>query len=330
MWDYLIVPFAWIMQWCYKLLFNNYALALIAYALIVKIILFPLSMKQQKNSLNMVRLRPFQDALRKKYGNNQEKYNMELQKLYQREGYNPMSSCLPMLIQLPLILLIYSIVRHPITYVGMGEFFTKNTAQRVYELALKVKDILPKAMDKVMETIAKDPAKIGEISNYELQIHNAAQKAGIDVGIGGGKLFGVIDLSATPSDDFLSWMLIIPILAAVTGFAVSWLSQKLNAATQDPQMQNGCSGKMMTYMMPLMSLYFCYTLNCALGVYWIVGNVLSVAQTWILNKIYDPKKVLAEAEARVEREKEQKKAKRSAAAAKKAAALAEGKKKNKK
>ncbi|MBQ7970954.1 MAG: YidC/Oxa1 family membrane protein insertase, partial [Clostridia bacterium] len=146
---------------------------------------------------------------------------------------------------------------------------------------------------------------------------------------GGGKLFGVIDLSATPSDDFLSWMLIIPILAALTGFAVSWLSQKLNAATQDPQMQNGCSGKMMTYMMPLMSLYFCYTLNCALGVYWIVGNVLSLAQSWILNKMYDPQKVLAEAEARVEREKEQKKAKRSAAAAKKAAALAVGKKKNK-
>ncbi len=246
MWDYLIVPFAWIMQWCYKLLFNNYALALIAYALIVKIILFPLSMRQQKNSLQMVRLRPFQDALRKKYGNNQERYNMELQKLYQREGYNPMSSCLPMLIQLPLIFLIYSIVRHPITYVGMGEFFTKNTAQRVYELALKVKDFLPEAMDKVMKTIAETPSKVAEISNYELQIHNAAQKAGIDVGIGGGKLFGVIDLSATPSDDFLSWMLIIPILAALTGFAVSWLSQKLNAATQDPEMQNGCSGKMMT------------------------------------------------------------------------------------
>lgn len=329
MWSYLIAPFAWLMQGLYDLLFNNYALALIAYALIVKILLFPLSMKQQKNSLQMVRMRPMQEALQKKYGSNQERYNMELQKLYQREGYNPMSSCGPMLIQLPLIFIIYSVVRHPLTYVAYGELFTKNTMQKVYDLALSVKDHLPKAMDKVMETIAKDPSKLSQISNYELQIQNAAEKAGEAVNIGGNKLFGVIDLSATPSDDLWSWMILIPIVAAVTGYLVTWLSQKLNGLTQDPQTQNGCSGKMMNYMMPLMSLYFCYTLNCALGLYWIIGNILSVGQTLILHKMYDPKKVLAEVEEKLAREKEQKKEKRSAAAAKKAAAMAATKKKNK-
>ncbi len=323
-WSYLIVPFAWIMQLCMKL-FNNYALALLGYALITKLVLFPLSMRQQKNSLNMVRLRPYQDALKKKYGNNQEKYNMELQKLYQREGYNPMSSCLPLLIQLPLIFLVYSIVRHPITYVYYGEFFTSNTAQRVYDLALKAQN-LPQAVQKVVDTITADPGKLSQISNYELQIYNASS----EISIAGDKLFGLIDLSGTPSQDVWSWMLLIPILAGLTGYLASWISQKFNALTQDPAQQNGCSGKMMIYMMPLMTVYFCFTFNCALGWYWIIGNILGVAQSFILHKMYDPNKVLAEVEAKMAREKEQKKEKRSAAAAKKAAAIAASKNKKKK
>ncbi len=318
-WSYLIVPFAWIIKVLMDLM-NNYALALFFYCLITRLIIFPLSMKQQKNQLNMVRLRPYQDALKKKYGNNQERYNTELQKLYQREGYNPMSSCLPLLIQLPLIFLVYSIVRHPLTYVYYGEFFTKNTAQKVFDLAVSVKDALAPSVLKVVETIEKAPEKLSQISNYELQIYNAA-----DLELPGDKLFGFIDLAGTPSQNLWSWMLLIPILAGVTGILSTWVSQKLNAMTQDPAA--GGSNKIMMFGMPLISVYFCYTLNCALGWYWIVGNVLSIAQTWILHKMYDPKKVLAEVEAKMEQEKLQKKEKRSAAAAKKAAAMAAAKKK---
>ena len=321
MWNYLIVPFAWIMQQAMNLL-NNYALALIVYALITKIIIFPLAMKQQKNSLNMVRMRPYQDELRKKYGNNQEKFNIELQKLYQREGYNPMSSCLPMLIQLPLIFLIYSIVRHPITYVYYGVNFTKDSAWNIYNVVSTLPN-LPDSLQKVVDKIAAG-GDVNAISNYELQI---LQVASDKFEIAGNKLFGFIDLSGTPSQDFFSWMLLIPILAGATGLLLSWLSQKMNATQQDPSMQG--SGKMMTYMMPLISVFFCYSLNCALGFYWIITNILGIAQLFILNKIYDPKKVLAEVEERMAREKTQKKEKRSAAAAKKAAALAATKKKNK-
>lgn len=323
MWDYLIVPFAWIMQQAMNLL-NNYGLALIAYALVTKVIIFPLAMKQQKNSMNMVRLRPYQDALRKKYGNNQEKFNIELQKLYQREGYNPMSSCLPMLIQLPLIMLIYAIVRHPITYVHYAANFTKDTAQKIYDVALTLQN-LPEAVQKVVDKITAGEAAVTTISNYELQI---LQVASDKFPIAGNKLFGIIDLSGTPSQDFFSWMLLIPILAGLTGLLLSWLSQKMNPIQQDPSVQG--SNKMMTYMMPIISVLFCYSLNCALGFYWIITNILGIAQLFILNKMYDPKKVLAEVEAKMEREKTQKKEKRSAAAAKKAAAIAASKKKNNK
>lgn len=319
MWDYLIVPFAAIMQFFMKL-FNNYALALMLYAVVAKLVVFPLAMKQQKNTLNMVRLRPYQDALAKKYGNNREKYNMELQNLYQREGYNPMSSCLPLLIQLPLIYIVYAIVRHPITFVYYGELFTKNTAQRIYDIALTLEN-LPDALQKVMDKIAAG-ASVNTISNYELQV---MQVAGDKFAIPGNDLLGIIDLNGTPNQDFFSWMLLIPIFAGLTGILLSWISQKLNAVQQDPSMQG--SNKMMTYIMPLITVFFCYSLNCALGFYWIIGNILGIAQTLILHKMYDPKKVLAEVEAKMEREKEIKKEKRSAAAAKKAAAIAASKKK---
>lgn len=322
LWSYLIVPFAWLMQQLMELL-NNYAVALILYALITKIIIFPISMKQQKNSLNMVRLRPYQDALQKKYGNNREKYNMELQKLYQREGYNPMSSCLPLLIQFPLILLIYNIVRHPLTYVHFNQLFTSKAAESVYQLAMKLEN-LPEKVQKVVETITADPSKVGQISNFELEIYSNASQAG-QVHIPGDSVLGLFSLSGTPSADFWSWMILIPILAGVTGFIASWISQKFNAMQQDPAAAG--SGKMMLYMMPLISVFFCYSLNCALGLYWIISNVLSIGQTYLLNKMYDPKKVLAEVEEKMLKEKEQKKAKRSAAAAKKAAAIAASKKK---
>jgi len=363
--DFLITPFAWVMKagvW----LFNNYALALCFYALVTKVVLFPLMMKQQKNQMNMVRMRPYMNDLQKKYGNNKEKYNMELQKLYQREGYNPMSSCLPMIAQLVLIMLIYSIVRSPLAYVG------EMTPKGVYDLANESKAVLVQQAEKdgkdiisakeydklsdkekknkvtlemivgdqvynAMTTVEKDNEKEKDVEKWDYsaitavdsEVYNLADRAGdydkdikdtVDDAVPGGQLFGIINLSATPS--FSSATLLIPILAGLTGFLLSWLSQKTNSMTQDPtQAQNGCSGKTMMYVMPLITVFFCFNVNCSLGLYWTIGNVLGIGQHFILHKMYDPAKVLAEAEEKIQREKDQKKAKKSAAAAKKAAAI---------
>lgn len=318
--DFLITPFAWLMQQ-FMLLFKNYALALLLYALVSKLVSFPLAMKQQKNSLNMVRLRPYQEALSKKYGNNREKYQIELQKLYQREGYNPMGSCGPMLIQLPLIFIIYSIVRHPITYGHYIALSTKETAQKIYDVVAGMTD-LPETLSKVVAKI-QGGADVTAISDYELQILEVASDK---FPIAGSQLFNFIDLSGTPQQEgFLAWTILIPVFVLITSMLQGWISQKLNPMQQDPSAQS--TNKMMLYVMPLISTYICYTFNCGLGFYWIIGNILGIAQTFILHKMYDPKKVLAEVEAKIQQEKQQKKDKRSAAAAKKAAALAAGKKK---
>ena len=387
--DFLMTPFVWVMKagiW----LFNNYALALCFYALVTKVVLFPLMMKQQKNQMNMVRMRPYMNDLQKKYGNNKEKYNVELQKLYQREGYNPMSSCLPMIAQLVLIMLIYSIVRSPLAYVG------EKTATDIYWLANESKTVLvqaaeeegykivtPEEYEKLtdkqkakattmenllgstvnnaitkVETTAKEriakeedikvsqvvlteknltAADCSAMTSVDSEVYSIAEQAQdfapenakLDTNVPGGQLFGFINLSATPSTDIFSSTLLIPILAGLTGFLLSWLSQKTNSMTQDPQMQGGCSGKTMMYTMPLITVFFCFNVNCALGLYWTIGNVLGIGQHFILHKMYDPAKILAEAEAKIQREKDQKKAKKSAAAAKKAAAIEAMQKKKK-
>ena len=106
-WDIINIPLGWIIKISYSLT-HNYAVALFLFALILQIILFPLGIKQQKNSVKQASLRPKEMAIRKKYAGRtdkptQQKLNQEIMELYQRENFNPMGGCLPLLIQLPIL-----------------------------------------------------------------------------------------------------------------------------------------------------------------------------------------------------------------------------------
>ncbi len=113
--------FGFLMRFCCTISSNNYLLAVFFFSLIVEVVLFPFGIKQQKNSVKTATLRPKEQAIRKKYaGRNdratQQKMSLEINEMYQKEGYNPMSGCLPLLIQLPVIFMLYAIVRLPLTY----------------------------------------------------------------------------------------------------------------------------------------------------------------------------------------------------------------------
>lgn len=306
MWDYIMVPFGYIMKFGYDL-FDNYAFALFFYALVTKVLLFPLSMKQQKSSLAMVRMRPYQDQLMKKYGHNKQKYQEELMRLYEREGYSPMSGCLPTLIQLPIIMLIYNIVRRPLSFI----------------LQLKPADIKELAAKVVTNTEKGVFKGIGEnferFENYELQLTSELQKSG-DIKLNTD--FLGIDLNDIPSQfmqkGVVWWIILIPIVAGVTSWLVSFISQRLNKLTQPQQEGGGCSMKYMNIVMPLFSAWLSYTFSASLGIYWIASNLLAIVQTLILHKMYDPAKVLAEVEQKMVREKEKEKEKRRLAAEKRA------------
>ena len=120
-------------DWLYRLLgamlsffsgiTGSYAVALLFYALIFKIVFLPFSVKQQKNQIAMARLTPKIEAIKAKYkGRNDQptmqKQQQEIMELQQKEGYNPMSGCLPLLIQLPLIMLLYAVIQNPLSYIA--------------------------------------------------------------------------------------------------------------------------------------------------------------------------------------------------------------------
>ncbi len=109
------------MKGCLYLAGNHYILALLFFALIIEIILLPIAIKQQKSQIKMAEVRPKEMAIREKYkGRNdrvtQQKMSIEIQEMYQQSGYNQFAGCLPLLIMLPIVLVVFNIVRQPITY----------------------------------------------------------------------------------------------------------------------------------------------------------------------------------------------------------------------
>ncbi len=279
--DVLLIPMGFIIRVCYNVS-NNYAVALLLFALVMQIILLPLGIKQQKNTNRQAALRPKENAIRKKYAGRtdkatQQKVQEEIMALYQAENFNPASGCLPLLIQLPIIFALFAVVRQPLTYI------TRFSAATIASLKTQITDLGVKLT-----------------AGYEeISIISYLKETGID-GITGiteaevaampdFKMFGgAFDISVAPSSDFWSIYLLVPVLT----FVVMFLSQKVTKKfTYRPESPAGgadaqASMKMMEWMMPLMSVYFAYIVPSAIGVYWIFRNILSVIQQIILSKLY--------------------------------------------
>ena len=152
---------------------HNYLLALFLFAVVMKIILLPFGIKQQKNSIKQAKLRPKEMAIRNKYkGRNdkatQQKMQEEIMKLYQEENFNPMGGCLPMLIQLPILFALYAVIINPLTHIAS---FDKNAVNNVKSAVTEVNEMLEKTED---ETLKKLKSEIGR--GDEIGYINAAIK----------------------------------------------------------------------------------------------------------------------------------------------------------
>ena len=276
----IAVPFGYVV-WAFYKLIPDYGVALLFYAIVMKIVLFPFGIKQQKNSVKQASLRPKEMAIRNKYaGRNdkatQQKMQQEVMELYQRENFNPMGGCLPLLLQFPILFALYQVVYNPlrhISHVGVD---------KIAILAQKVVD-----------------AGLGDVTRGDIDIVNLltnpknsaiAQKILDEVGVEKSKLvpikmFGV-DLSGIPgfSGDALK-LIWIPIVTFITVY----LSMKLTKKMTYQPVQAGDAGKstvVMDLVMPLMSTWFTFLFPAILGVYWIFQNLLGIVQQYILMKMY--------------------------------------------
>lgn len=288
--DYVYLPFAWILEQFYNLS-GNYVVALFLFAIVFKLILLPSSISQQKSSAKMQRIQPKVRRIQARYAGDQKKIQEETQALYQREGYNPMGAqgCLPLLIQFPIIILLYNIIYQPLKYV------LRIPEKELTALTEAVKKITEIKNERQIEmTIMDNFSKLSDVVSAE-----TADK--IEEFIENFSAFGMT-LTTNPSFDAIkNWstsetgaklLILIPILSGVTSLLTSIITQA-RQKKENPEMAKNPTMGCMTYGMPLMSIWFAFQFPAGIGVYWIFQNILSAVQTVVLNKFYRKEKIMA-------------------------------------
>ena len=297
----IVRPFGLLLQWLYSIV-QNYGIAVILFALLVKLVCIPLTIKSKKSMLAMSAMNAELQQLQKKYANNRVKLNEEMQKLYEKHGVSPMSGCLPNLIPLPIMMGLYYAVQQPLQYiVGLS-------SETVIKLAQLVGlDNLAGANYTVQIVIAeKLNAFKDAVGNFTPDVFKCLAD-GESIFPMDFNFFG-LNLADTPSIKHPGLIWIIPILSGLTAFLSSYIMQKMQGT------QNSAAAgqmKMLNFMMPLMSLYFAFILPGAIGIYWIFNNVFTCVQEVILTKHIRGKQE-AEQAAEAERVEAEKKAKREA------------------
>ena len=115
--DFIYIPFGWLMRVLYNLV-NNYGLALLFFTLITRIVMLPLSIKQQKSMAKMTVYNPLIQEVQKKYANNREKMNEEMTKLYTEYDIKPTMGCGPIVIQMAFVMVLYKVIQQPLRFFG--------------------------------------------------------------------------------------------------------------------------------------------------------------------------------------------------------------------
>ena len=290
MWATITKPFAALMLWLYNLT-GNYGVSIILFALGVNLILAPFMAKSKKSMMRTSRLQPKIQELQKRHEGNQQKLNAEMQKLYQEEGVNPMSGCIWTLIPFPILIALYSVIRQPIT--------------RMMFLAQDVVTALQEHFAPILGEISARDSSYLEIRLADLAHQNWSE---VQSALG-SRIEGLVDLDfgflglnlgEQPVWNFftkVNWanseewlpalgLFLIPFVSA--GF--SWLSMKVtNLSNPQNDAQAQATSNTMTLMMPLMSIWICFMMPAAMGIYWIATSVFGMVRDFFITKYYKKK-----------------------------------------
>ena len=285
--DIITTPIAWVLKQLSILLNDNYLFAILIFAVLIELILLPIAISQQKKSIKQARMRPKEMAIRKKYAGRtdkptQMKMNQEIQELYQKEGYNPMGGCLPLLIQLPVLIALFNVVNDPLTYLSG---FSPDAISQIAAVVGPSADVGTGTMGYL---------------NY-LSAPGAAEAFANVEGFAGAYLpnlnvFGVFDMSKTPWGCIQNWReslttvsgwvtVLIPVFTFLSYFFSMKMTRKLSyQPVESSQGGMGCSPKLMDICLPLISVFFAFRYAAALGVYWIFKSLLDLTKRLIIAK----------------------------------------------
>lgn len=278
MFDFFANTFGYVLNFIYNFV-GNYGLAIILFTLLVKLILLPISIKQQKTMKKSAKLREQMEAIQFKYKNDQEKMQQEIMSLYKAENMSPFSGCLSSIVQIILLLSIFYLVRSPLTFMRKVPADTLNTyITQMQEEEKQVSNVYPEI------DIIREKGKTNEDVKLNME-------------------FLGLDLSQIPNQnmtDYKVW--VIPVLYIISSF----ISIKLTTALQqkntkkkeeviditegkkeeqseiDPTMQ---TTKTMTWLMPIMAISIAFVAPLGLALYWLINNILMIIERLVLDKV---------------------------------------------
>lgn len=286
-------PFGMLLMFLYDVV-NNYGVALILFAIVVRLILLPFQMKSKKGMLRQGKLQPKIAELQKKHGTNKAKLNEEMAKLYKEEGVSPASGCLWGFIPLPIMIVLFFAIREPLTMMlGIpAELLAKDGSGTLTNLinASGFSNWLTNYYEQIAQTQWINDhleAFISMTKNLDITLRH------IDLSFLG------LNLGNQPQWDFLwngntdvfgSWgvgfaTFLLPFLSAGSQFLASGISRKINPAGS-PEAGGAGNMKIMMMLMPLISVYFGFIVPAALSLYWLIGTLLQIVQDVVLTKHY--------------------------------------------
>lgn len=289
--------FGYLLNFLYNL-FNNYGIAIIVFTILLRIILIPITVSQQKSMKKNAKVQEKMKEIQKKYKNNPEKLNQETIELYKREKVSPFSGCLSSIIQIILIISVFWLVSKPLTYMKKVD------------------------SNKVNEYIEQVKTEEGKASAYpEIQIIQTKSAEDSEVAI--NMDFLGLDLSKVPNQNLKDiTVYIIPVLYVITSFVSIKMTNNMQdkakekkkaeqqkKATENNEiseekaliseeeakseeameaMQN--MTKSMNYMIPIMSITIAFIAPLGLALYWLVSNIAMIIERIIINKVSENKK----------------------------------------
>ena len=287
-------PLGWLM-WLIFQVVKNYTWSIVIFTLITKLILVPISVKQQKSTAAMAALNPKLEKLKKQYAKNQEKLQEEQMKLYNEEGVNPMASCLPLAVQMFILYGIFDVVYRPLHYLLRIDKSVIESAKAI------VIDYYGKNAQGRPEIYIIKAIKESVVGSDGMPLIHGSQYVDLISKVNGFDytMLHLIDFGEIPTIHPTTWnsaaiaLVLIPILSGVFQLIFTFYSQA-HQKKINPDMASNPSASSMNivmYSMPLFSVWIAFKFPAGIGFYWMLSSVFSLVQQVILNKIYTPEYV---------------------------------------
>lgn len=280
-------PLGWIMYWIYEVV-NNYGFSIIIFTLLTKIILLPISYKQQLGTVRMQALNPKLSKLRKQYANNQQKLAEEQQKLYAEEGVNPMGSCLPLIISMIILYGVLDVVYRPLSHIlriSSGVLDKAKDIITANDLADKYFKSRPELT--ILRQVKENPDLFGSLGNDVVEKISNFKNT-----------FLGVDLGVIPTIHPDTWnkaaiaLVMIPIVSGVVQLLFTIYSQ-YKSKQMNPDMPSMGAMKIVMFVMPVFSVWLAFSVPAGVGFYWIWSSVFSFLQSFLLYAYFTPKRIEA-------------------------------------